>query len=155
MNKLNAPSADDGQRLGRPKGRRRFEKMPASLQNRRIMLVEDDYFIAADLQEQLISHGVEVIGPTGDLECALELLGGEERIDAGVIDINLQGEMAFHLVDEFIKRDIPVVFATGYDAGVVPYRLRHIPRLEKPTGMDEVVRTLAELLPERRARPAP
>ena len=118
----------------------------------RILLAEDDFFLAIDLQEELLSRGVEVIGPIGDLDEAFSLATSDLRIDAAAIDINLHGELAFHLVDELIRRDIPVVFTTGYDEEVVPYRLRHIPHYLKPFPVKEVVDGIVELVAQQRAR---
>jgi DNA-binding NtrC family response regulator len=121
-----------------------------SLPGGRILLVEDDYFLAFDLQEELLLRGAEVIGPIGDLDRAFSLARSDLPIDAAAIDINLNGEFAFHLVDELVKRDIPVVFTTGYDQDVVPYRLRHVPRYLKPIPAKEVADGIVELVAQRR-----
>jgi ActR/RegA family two-component response regulator len=118
----------------------------------RVLLVEDDFFLAFDLQEEFLLRGAEVIGPVGNLERAFSLARSDLRIDAAAIDINLNGEFAFHLVDELVARDIPVVFTTGYDANVVPYRLRHIPRYLKPIPAREVVDGIVELVAQQRSR---
>ena len=118
----------------------------------RILLVEDDFFLAIDLQEELLGRGVEVIGPIGDLDEAFSLAKSDLRIDAAAIDINLHGEFAFHLVDELVRRDIPVVSTTGYDEEVVPYRLRHIPRYLKPFPVREVADGIVELAAQPRSR---
>ena len=115
----------------------------------RILLVEDDFFLAVDLQEELLLRGMEVLGPVGHLDEAFSLARSDQRIDAAVIDINLHGEFAFHLVDELVRRDIPVVFTTGYDRDVVPYRLRHIPRYLKPIPASEVSGGVIELVAQQ------
>jgi CheY-like chemotaxis protein len=112
----------------------------------RVLLVEDDFFLAFDLHEELSLCGMEVLGPVGHLDEAFSLARSDQRIDAAVIDINLHGEFAFHLVDELVRRDIPVVFTTGYDGDVVPYRLRHIPRYLKPIPACEVAGGVVELV---------
>lgn len=117
------------------------------LRRKSILIIEDDYFIAFDLRGILMDHGADVIGPISDPEAALELIESDVSFDAAVVDINLHGEMSFPLVDELIKRDVPVMFLTGYGADVVPYRLRHLPRHQKPLSlksMAEVVRNLIE-----------
>jgi CheY-like chemotaxis protein len=59
----------------------------------RVLIVEDEYFLAADLQAALKSLGANVIALVGDLDEALDLLtnGG---FDIAVVDINLRGRLA-------------------------------------------------------------
>jgi DNA-binding NarL/FixJ family response regulator len=125
-----------------------------SMFGKRVLLAEDDYLLAFDLHDELIARGAEVIGPVGDLDQAYELAKSEPRIDAAVIDLNLHGEFAFHLVDQLIRRDVPVVFSTAYDGDVVPYRLRHIARYSKPVPASEIVQGIADLIAERRSAEA-
>jgi DNA-binding NtrC family response regulator len=87
-----------------------------------------------------------VIGPVGELDMAFTMANTEPRIDGAVIDINLHGEMVFPLVDELAKRDIPVVFATGYSAAVLPFRLRHLEVHEKPVEPEALATAMAHLI---------
>jgi DNA-binding response OmpR family regulator len=123
-----------------------------SLVGGRVLVVEDDYSVAFDLRIELVRRGAEVIGPVGQLDAAVELARSAPRIDAAVIDINLNGEFAFHLVDELVRRDVPVLFATGYEPDVVPYRLRHIAHYLKPAVPSEIAQGLADLVAEQRSR---
>jgi CheY-like chemotaxis protein len=45
-----------------------------SLQGRRVLVVEDNYLVAQDLREQLLSCGAEVLGPVACVADALALL---------------------------------------------------------------------------------
>lgn len=55
-----------------------------------------------------------------------------DGFDVAVIDINLHDELAYPIAEELERQAIPFVFATGYSAGVIPHRYRHITRWEKP-----------------------
>ena len=70
-----------------------------SFAGRRILLVEDDYFIAGDFAASFALQGAEVIGPVSNLEDAQDLAARTEEIDGAVLDINLQGETVYALVD--------------------------------------------------------
>jgi DNA-binding response OmpR family regulator len=100
----------------------------------RVLVVEDDYFIAIEMCNALREAGADVIGPARDLEAGLAAIR-REQIDCGVLDINLRGRMAFQLATELRARKIPAIFATGYDASMIPAELADVARLEKPVDL--------------------
>jgi len=88
---------------------------------RRVLIVEDEYYIAAELEAALQSQGAEIVALSGELSDALNLaMGG--GFDAAVIDLNLHNELAFSLADKLVEQHIPFVIATGYSAEVIPKR---------------------------------
>ncbi|MGK2912443.1 MAG: response regulator [Sphingobium sp.] len=97
----------------------------------RILVVEDEYFLASDLAEAIGTAGATVVGPTGRLGDAREL-ARKHAIDMAVLDVNLRGEMVFDLLDELIGRDVPVILATGYGRAGLPERYRACHLVEKP-----------------------
>jgi CheY-like chemotaxis protein len=106
----------------------------------RLLVVEDEYLVAADLTASLESLGAEVIGPAASVEEALSLLdtnGG--RLDGAVLDINLQNERVYPVADVLTARGIPFVFTTGYDAAAVPTAYAWAPRCEKPVDKTQLV----------------
>lgn len=116
--------------------------MTVTLTGRRLLLVEDEYFLAADLAQALRAEGAEIIGPAASVDAALDLLDDIDKLDGAVLDLNLQGEMAFPVADELMKREIPFVFSTGYDQSVIPSRFGNTPRCEKPVKASEITRLL-------------
>lgn len=107
----------------------------------RVLVVEDEYYLAADLAEALAARGVQVIGPVGTLADAVTALE-DHTIDRAVLDMNLQGEMSFPIADRLEAAGIPYVVATGYAAEMLPDRFRNRPRLEKPYRPDMLVSML-------------
>jgi CheY-like chemotaxis protein len=105
---------------------------PKGLAGQHILVVEDDYFIAFDLVSTLETAGVRVVGPAASLSGALDLVAQADRLDGAILDINLQGEMVYPLVDVLKARDIPVVFATGYGRHDILARYADVPLCEKP-----------------------
>src|SRR4029453_19345389 len=89
------------------------------LQGLCVLVVEDDYFIALELCNALRAEGADGIGPARDVATALSAIR-DERIDCGVLDINLRGHLAFEIAIELRARGIPAIFATGYDASMIP-----------------------------------
>ena len=111
----------------------------------RVLVVEDEFFIADDLAQLLERNGAEVIGPAPTLARALELLQSG-RPDCAVVDVNLRGQMAYALADELRSRGVPFVFATGYDPAVIPSDYAEVPRLQKPYDLDELLHALPTLV---------
>ncbi|MFH6783681.1 MULTISPECIES: response regulator [Methylobacterium] len=108
----------------------------------RVLVVEDEYFIADDISRALVRHGAEVVGPVPTVDEARRLLASQP-LDLAVLDINLRGELVYPLVAEFARRGVPVVFATGYDAAAIPADYGAIPAWSKPFDYE----VLAGLLP--------
>jgi len=117
-----------------------------SLRGHRVLVVEDEFFIADDLAQRLSAHGAVLVGPVPTLEIALALVNSADRIDAAVVDINLKGEVAFPLADTLQARGVPFVFATGYDTSAIPARYQHIPCWVKPYRLEELIHALPALI---------
>ena len=115
------------------------------LHDRRILAVEDEYYLAMDLAAELTGAGADVIGPAPSIEQALSLITAEPRIDAAVLDINLGGEMAFPVADALLARGVPFVFTTGYIDSDSDARYAQVPRCEKPLEFRKLLETLREL----------
>ena len=112
------------------------------LAHRRVLVVEDEYYLADDLTQALRKLGAEVVGPVPTVEQAAALLA-HERVDAAVLDINLRGQMVFPIAAALRGKGVPFVFATGYDNTSVPEVYQDVPRWEKPFDPHE----LAKMLP--------
>jgi CheY-like chemotaxis protein len=117
------------------------EKTSRAPDARRVLVVEDEYFLADDLVSVLRDTGLEVVGPVGTLDAA-ERLVAEERIDCAILDINLRGQMAFPVADRLGEAGIPFIFATGYSRAAVPERFRDVPHIEKPFEPARLLRAL-------------
>lgn len=102
------------------------------LRGRRVLVVEDDYFLADDIRAEFERAGAEVLGPVGRVKDALDLLKSCERLDGAILDINLSGEQVYDVADALSARAVPFVFATGYDAEIIPARYARVTRCEKP-----------------------
>lgn len=115
-----------------------------SLHGRSLLVVEDEYFIAADLAGSLEDIGIEVIGPVGSVEEALELVeSAGARLDAAVLDINLRNERVYPVADALAARGVPFVFTTGYDADAIPSAYATAPRCQKPIDKAQLIRLLS------------
>ena len=112
-----------------------------ALAGRRVLVVEDEYFLADDMAQALRKLGAEIVGPVPTLDKALALLAAEP-IDAAVLDINLKGQTVYPVADALIERGVPFVFATGYSQAEVPPTYRDVPRWEKPFNPQDLAKVL-------------
>lgn len=119
------------------------------LRDRRVLVVEDDYFWADELSSGLRRSGVAVLGPTGTVASALGLLAPEPDLDAAVIDMNLRGERADPVVDRLLALSVPLLLVTGYECSSMTGAHAGLPCLEKPVALDVVLRALSRLLTPR------
>ena len=115
------------------------------LRGSRILIVEDEYLLADDLNNALADAGAHVLGPAASVEDAKALIGNDATIDAAILDVNLRGDMVFPLADILRDRGIPFAFATGYDDWALPPRFADSPRIEKPFKSERVADILKPL----------
>ncbi len=97
----------------------------------RVLVVEDEFLVAMTLQDSLEDWGYEVVGPSGHLQDAMDLLEAEP-VDAAIIDVNLAGQPIFPLAARLKARGIPFVLTTGYERSVIPEEFRDAAWLQKP-----------------------
>lgn len=114
------------------------------LAGRKILVVEDEYFIASDLKRMLIGEGAAVVGPVGDLASGMSL--AEEQLDAAVLDVNLENVMSFPIADRLQGRNVPYMFLTGYDGWALPPDYRDATCLAKPFATGAVVSMVEKLI---------
>jgi CheY-like chemotaxis protein len=109
------------------------------LKGRRLLVVEDEYLVAADLTSSLEAHGAEVVGPAASVQDALSLVNNGGRLDGAVLDINLRSERVYPVADLLTARGVPFIFTTGYDAVAVPIAYAGAPRCEKPVDKTRLI----------------
>ncbi|HEY0625812.1 MAG TPA: response regulator [Allosphingosinicella sp.] len=107
----------------------------------RVLIVEDEYYLADDLAHALKKAGAEVLGPVGTLGDA-ERAVAAGSFDVAILDMNLRGDMAFPIADRLTEEGIPFVVATGYNSASLPERFAGVPRVEKPFDPQAVIAAL-------------
>ena len=123
------------------------------LAGRRVMVVEDLYYLAMDVQAALQDAGAQVIGPFPNGRVAGRSL--EEAVpDCAVLDVNLGGGASFDLARALRGRGVPFVFFTGYDLDAIPAEFADVPRLEKPVATVRLLEAVAACL-DGAAAPTP
>src|SRR5262249_53538393 len=119
---------------------------PGPLQGLRVLVVEDGWQVADALRLLLQKMGATVAGPVATASEARSL-AAERRPDVAVVDVNLNGEMAYALMDWLHDRGIQIVVITGY--GELPPSLQKFSAtLHKPFTAT-ALRTALELAARR------
>jgi DNA-binding response OmpR family regulator len=121
----------------------------SKLEGCRILVLEDEHFIASLWAEELEARGAEVVGPVGDLSAGLAL-AAREPLDAAILDVLVHGGAAYPVAEILSERGIPVVFATGLATELLPTNWRGTKIFEKPFEIDDLVEYIV-LLCERPA----
>jgi two-component system, response regulator PdtaR len=112
-----------------------------------VLLVEDDFILAYELQTLLEEQGAHVIGPASSLAEARAMLASATP-NVAVLDVNLNGELVFPIIEDLRSRHVPFVFATAYadDDRLYPVSTKDIPRLAKPVMPNVLIGHIARLL---------
>ena len=118
-----------------------------TLRGLRILVVEDEFLIACQIEETLSDAGCEVVGPAPHLERAMKI-AEDETLDGAILDVNLRGDKVYPVAVRLRDRGIPFIFATGYTGDYLPECFRKAPLLPKPLNT-------AMLLKQARASFAP
>ncbi len=117
-----------------------------SVKGRRILVVEDQAFIAMELQDFLEKNGAIVAGPAGRLRQAMSRVEKDD-LDAALLDVDLNGEQCWPIADALAKRAIPFAFTTGFEASIaMPERFKGVPILSKPYREADLLSALGTIL---------
>jgi two-component SAPR family response regulator len=120
----------------------------AHFQDVRILVVEDDFFVALTVVEMLEDAGATVIGPINSVEEALTFIENDDNVefDFAVIDINLRGRKSYPNADALAARNVKFMFATGYGVDAIDSTYSRFPRCEKPFVQDVLLQTARSCL---------
>lgn len=113
----------------------------------RILVVEDEFLIAMELDITLRTAGYQVLGPASNVSAALGLLRSV-RPDAAVLDVNLAGEWVTPVAEVLRATFVPFILASGYGAADLHAEpvLRDAVNVGKPSRSDALLKELRDLL---------
>lgn len=115
----------------------------------RVLLVEDHFVIANDMETMLLGLGFEQVEVVANIRDALAALAHLD-CDAAVLDINLSGCVSLPVAQELVDRETPFVFATGYGSDIaIPAELSGVPVVTKPVDASDLAAALDRALRDR------
>jgi DNA-binding response OmpR family regulator len=103
----------------------------------RVLLVEDQFLIAEDIETLLKEIGCVVVGPLGRLATALPVARTED-LDAAILDVNLDDGLVYPVAAELTRRQIPYLFITGYIRQDLAAPFHGRPILAKPFSAQDI-----------------
>lgn len=135
-----APPSSPGEPDAAPSG------APAgNIAGKRILVVEDEAFIAMEIESELSQAGMEVVGPAASVDAALRLVESEP-FEAALLDANLAGRSVEAVAAALVRKRVPFGFATGYGRQGLPQAFQDTPMLRKPFTAEQLLGFMDALL---------
>ncbi len=116
----------------------------------RVLIVEDEFLVGLQLEEDLRAAGCDVLGPYSTLSAATKATR-TKPFDLAILDVNLHGEKVYPLAAELMDRGVPAILLSGYSLADMPARFRALPHLAKPYGVQALMRTIRQTVAEAAA----
>lgn len=90
-------------------------QLEAGLMHKSVLVVEDEFLIAMDIQLLLERRGWSVLGIAATVEKALELLAHDLPAVA-ILDVTLRNGSVTRVAEALRERNIPLVVASAYNS---------------------------------------
>jgi CheY-like chemotaxis protein len=121
--------------------------LPANLlSGLRILLLEDEYLIAMDVELLCRDNGAAEVTVKRSLD---ELAEIDELadFDVAIIDLMLSGKSTLPFAERLARIGRPFVFASGYvEVGEVHKRFPHVPVIGKPYAGADLINAVASIV---------
>ncbi len=117
-----------------------------------ILIVEDDPFIAMDLQDTFEEAGFRVLGPVAAVKMGLKIVR-EDKPDVAMLDYNLGRETSLPIARELEADEIPYVFLSGQVETVVTETMKKPHTvISKPFNASHLIATMNGLMRQAKAK---
>ena len=108
-----------------------------------VLLLEDEFLIALDVEQICRDHGAADVVIARTLSEA-KTLSAEQDFDAAIVDLMLGGQSTVDFAQSLRERGVPFIFASGYtDLGELRQAFPGIAIVTKPYSGNDLVGALA------------
>ena len=114
---------------------------PGFLAGKRILVVEDEFLIALDIERILELVEATHISVSRNRDALLALQGGD-RFDFAILDYKLNGDNSGPVADRLTELGVPFIFLTGTSTLQVPEQYRAVTILQKPFDANSLIAAL-------------
>lgn len=115
------------------------------MSGKRVLVVEDEVFLALEIGAMLRESGMVPVGPIAHRAEALRTIE-DVTIDCALLDLNLQGESTEAIAAALASRSIPFAFVTGYGRDNLPAGFRDAPLVMKPFAGPKLIAMVRNLV---------
>ena len=116
-----------------------------SLHSHRVLIVEDELLVGADLRDIFSEAGAEVVGPAMSVPSAFRLLDAK-TVTLAVLDLRLGDHDSLPVAQRLTNAGIPFVFYTGLaNNRVLSTEWPQIPVLRKPATSQALIAAVEEI----------
>jgi DNA-binding NtrC family response regulator len=120
-----------------------------SLAGKRLLVVEDEFLIALDIESILEGAGAEV-KTANRVDQALALIKSDGPFDAAVLDLKLERETSVPIAERLQADGVPFVFLTGAGDAATVTHFKNAPVVGKPFDSDTLFAALQQAMSGRR-----
>ena len=110
---------------------------------RKVLIIEDNYLVAAHLAAALEDDGFKVIGPVDTAGSAVSRID-EEVLDGALLDVRLRDGSAVDVASALRAHGVPFVIVSGFSHDELPSELKDAPYIGKPMGQSELIQTVRD-----------
>lgn len=107
-----------------------------NVKQKKILIVEDEFLIACELDQYFTAAGACVLGPFANLDSAADYV---DEAEAAVLDVKISGDLVFPIADRLMGRGTPFCFYTGYDHHLLPPRFSKVAFVSKPVNISVII----------------
>jgi len=117
--------------------------MSAMLDGLSVLLLEDEFLIAMDVEQTCLDHGADAVVIARTVEEAEQALA-TTRFDAAIVDLMLAGSSTLPFAAGLASRAVPFIFASGYsDPQELERAFPGVAVVTKPFAGDDLIEALA------------
>ncbi len=116
--------------------------LPGLLEGLRVLVLEDEFLIAMDVEQLCRDHGAEDVAIARSIEEAEDET--TTSFDVAIIDVYLNNISTFPFAARLQAKETPFVFASGYtDLEEMQRQFPGVTVVGKPYAGDELIRSVA------------
>jgi len=109
-----------------------------------ILLVEDEFLIALDVQMRLQEAGYKVLDPVASVEDAMAALD-KTQVCAAILDMNISGSTSLPIAQRLESEGKPFIFLSGNDTLHLRERYPHHMVMTKPINYEQLIGAVRQI----------
>ena len=109
----------------------------------RILIVEDEYLVAAEISDILTAEGHTIVGLAASADEVIGILSNGSICDLAILDANLAGSSISPVATALERRSIPFIVVSGYSQWELLLPLRKAPFVPKPVRRETLLAAVA------------